>query len=184
MTTLLRLISHIINHKIDLCYIAITSTGLAFFRDVIYISVLKLFNVKLVYHMHNKGVNSFQNNFFYHLCYKFIFRDVKVILLSKLLYSDIQKYVGINNFYICPNGIDNIKLGFQRQSNAIPKLLFLSNLMRSKGVYDLLDACFQLKKKGVDFYCDYVGAEADITKEDIDNKINTPPSAGVPSFGK
>ena len=43
-----------------------------------------------------------------------------------------------------------------------PHLLFLSNLIPSKGVYVLLDACRVLKKRGLDFKCDFVGGE---TKE-------------------
>ena len=41
-------------------------------------------------------------------------------------------------------------------------LLFLSNLIPSKGVYVLLDACRILKERGLDFQCNFVGGE---TKE-------------------
>ena len=43
-----------------------------------------------------------------------------------------------------------------------PRLLFLSNLIPSKGVYVLLDACRVLKERGLQFVCDFVGGE---TKE-------------------
>ena len=42
------------------------------------------------------------------------------------------------------------------------KILFLSNLIPSKGVYVLLDACRVLKERGLQFVCDFVGGE---TKE-------------------
>ena len=42
------------------------------------------------------------------------------------------------------------------------KILFLSNLIPSKGVYVLLDACKVLKDRGLQFVCDFVGGE---TKE-------------------
>ncbi len=42
------------------------------------------------------------------------------------------------------------------------KILFLSNLIPSKGVYVLLDACKMLKERGLQFVCDFVGGE---TKE-------------------
>lgn len=48
-----------------------------------------------------------------------------------------------------------------KQANG-PRLLFLSNLIPSKGVYVLLDACRILKERGLDFACDFVGGE---TKE-------------------
>ena len=43
-----------------------------------------------------------------------------------------------------------------------PRLLFLSNLIESKGVYVLLDACKVLKERGLRLACDFVGGE---TKE-------------------
>ena len=39
-------------------------------------------------------------------------------------------------------------------------LLFLSNLIPSKGVYVLLDACKMLKDRGVAFQCNFVGGES------------------------
>ena len=41
-----------------------------------------------------------------------------------------------------------------------PRLLFLSNLIESKGIYVLLEACRMLKEEGVAFQCDYVGGES------------------------
>ncbi len=40
------------------------------------------------------------------------------------------------------------------------RLLFLSNLIESKGIYVLLEACRMLKEEGVAFHCDYVGGES------------------------
>ena len=39
-------------------------------------------------------------------------------------------------------------------------LLFLSNLIPSKGVYVLLDACKMLKDRGLNFQCNFVGGES------------------------
>ena len=49
-----------------------------------------------------------------------------------------------------------------RAGGEAPYLLFLSNLIPSKGVYVLLDACRVLKEWGLQFVCDFVGGE---TKE-------------------
>jgi glycosyltransferase involved in cell wall biosynthesis len=49
-----------------------------------------------------------------------------------------------------------------RAGGEAPYLLFLSNLIPSKGVYVLLDACKVLKERGLQFVCDFVGGE---TKE-------------------
>ena len=69
---------------------------------------------------------------------------------------------------ICPNGIPEIfesEPHFER-NNEVPHLLFLSNLIPSKGVYVLLDACKILKDKGYKFVCDFAGGESkEITRE-------------------
>ena len=55
----------------------------------------------------------------------------------------------------CPLSVDLIE-------TEAPRLLFLSNLIPSKGVYVLLDACKVLRERGLQFVCDFVGGE---TKE-------------------
>ena len=56
--------------------------------------------------------------------------------------------------------------------NAEPRLLFLSNLIVSKGIYVLLEACQRLKEQGVAFHCDYVGGESkEVTGEQFRKAI-------------
>ena len=44
------------------------------------------------------------------------------------------------------------------------KFLFLSNLIESKGIIDLIEACVQLKKSKCSFSLDIIGADGDISK--------------------
>ena len=61
---------------------------------------------------------------------------------------------------------------FER-NNEVPHLLILSNLIPSKGVYVLLDACKILKDKGYKFVCDFVGGESkEITKEVFEKAVD------------
>ena len=63
--------------------------------------------------------------------------------------------------YICPNGIPSLcKEEMEaRRNNVIPHLLFLSNLLISKGVIVLLDALKILKEKEYTFGCQFLGGE-------------------------
>ena len=62
---------------------------------------------------------------------------------------------------ICSNGIPETENGKRKTENSLTvNLLFLSNLIPSKGVYVLLDACKILKEKGMDFHCNFVGGES------------------------
>ena len=95
-----------------------------------------------------------------------------LILLSKYLYDDIKKYVDEKNVFYCPNGIkqvDNSLHKISKEGNQI-NLLFLSNLIYSKGVYILLEALQLLKNKNIKFHCYFVGGEGDISKEDFESR--------------
>ncbi|MBQ3582299.1 MAG: glycosyltransferase family 4 protein [Alistipes sp.] len=66
----------------------------------------------------------------------------------------------------CLSTVDTITDG------AEPRLLMLSNLIVSKGIYVLLEACQRLKEQGVAFHCDYVGGESkEVTGEQFRKAI-------------
>lgn len=145
----------------DLVYVTPNACGGAFYKDFVVVQMLKLMGCRVVAHYHNKGVSTRQNRFFDDLLYKSFFKNLNVILLSEALYTDVEKYVRKSDVYICPNGIPEIGLiePAAERHNALPKLLFLSNLLISKGVLVLLDALVILKDKGYQFVCDFVGGE-------------------------
>ena len=72
----------------------------------------------MAYHFHNKGVALYQHRLIDNLLYRITFRKSHAILLSKLLYTDIKKYLPKEKTYFCPNGIsstpENIKIGSQQ----------------------------------------------------------------------
>lgn len=155
--------------KPDMVYVTPNAKGGPFYKDFIVVELLKLMGCKVVVHYHNKGVASRQDKWLDDKLYRIFYRKLKVILLSESLYSDVCKYVKRKDVFFCPNGIsnnnssNNIKtVGANKQT----RLLFLSNLIESKGVFVLLDALQILNKKNVSFHCDIVGGE---TKE-IDTK--------------
>lgn len=154
-------------HKYDLCYLAITCHGSGFLKDAPFVLLCKLFRKKIVIHQHNKGMTNDINKWPYRWLLPFCYKDAKVILLSWFLYPDIEKVVNKKDVLICPNGIKiNEKLNEivtkarnGELENRVPRLLFLSNLIESKGVIVLLDALKFLKEKGYVFVCDFVGGE-------------------------
>lgn len=93
------------NFKPDLCYITTTAKGPGMYKDFLIIYLVKLFKIKLVHHFHNKGVATRQHKWFDNMVYRNIFNNSEIILLSKYLYSDIQKYVAQKNVHYCPNGV-------------------------------------------------------------------------------
>ena len=161
----------LLTHRYDLCYLAITCHGSGFLKDSPFVLMAKLFRRKIVIHQHNKGMANDVDRWPYRWLLPLCYKNAKVILLSWYLYPDIEKVVSKENVVICPNGIKVQEFRSSREhdspeTNHVPRLLFLSNLIESKGVFVLLDALKILKDKGYSFICDFVGGE---TKE-IDAK--------------
>ncbi|MFD2035782.1 glycosyltransferase [Belliella marina] len=163
----------IYRNKPDLVYMTPTSKGFGFYKDALLAIVIRLLKIDLVYHFHNKGFCENQNRFFYNLIYKLIFKNCKAVLLSKMLYDDIKKYIPEKDLYICPNGIPPTNpIREPTTNNNTVEILFLSNLLIAKGILILLDACKILKANNLDFKCIIIGAEADISALELKNKIN------------
>lgn len=168
----LKLFISLLKSKPDICYLALTTTGVAFYRDVLLVGLLRLFRVKRLYHLHNKGVGRIQNSKISVFFLSFVFKGADVILLSKYLYSDIQNYVQERNIHICPNGIPEIeKKKLKTKNSEQINILFLSNLIASKGVYELLEVCSLLKISGYSFFCDFIGSEGDINRLQFDEEV-------------
>lgn len=155
----------LLSHRYDLCYIAIAfHKGLL--KDAPFVFLCKLFRRKVVIHLHGKGASEVAKNGFYRWLLRNTFMNTKVIMLSWLLYPDVEQFVKREDVSICPNGIPVVNLEYKERHNPIPRLLFLSNLIVSKGVIVLLDALEILKDKGYSFVCDFVGGETN----EIDGK--------------
>lgn len=165
----------IITFKPQLVYMTLTAKGSGFYKDALIATIVKIFKCKIVYHFHNKGVSVKQDRWFDNLLYKLVFKNADVILLSNHLYDDIRKYLAIDRVHICPNGIPPIaieKYQKYRDFNNDPvRILFLSNLMKDKGVFELLEACKILKDRHIYFMCNIVGAAGDILVKELQAKI-------------
>lgn len=148
--------------RYDLCYLAITCHGVGFLKDAPFVLLCKLFGRKVVIHQHNKGMAKDVDRPIYRWLLPLVYRNTKVILLSWRLYPDIERVVKKEQVMICPNGIPEAssKEPIAERHNDVPRILFLSNLIVSKGVLVLLDALKILKERGVRFVCDFVGGES------------------------
>ncbi len=166
--TWFHLLGKLIHRKPNLCYYALTTTGSGFRKDVLLIALLRLFRVNIIYHIHNKGVAAAGKVKFNDFLYRFVFKNSRVIILSQLLYNDIDNYVPKNRVFCCPNGIKDFQpdAAFLELSENRPfNILFFSNLIEDKGVFVLIEACSILRDKGYVFQCDFVGGEGDVSAE-------------------
>jgi glycosyltransferase involved in cell wall biosynthesis len=173
---LVRSISTVILFKPDVVYITLTAKGSGFYKDAFLAIILKRLSKKVVYHFHNKGIESRQEYNFDDWLYKKVFKDSEIILLSKYLYPDIQKYVTEEHIHYCPNGIPDLfsskSIIRHSEENTKVTILFLSNLIVTKGVFVLLDACAILNQKRISFECMFVGSIGDVTEDQFNERVN------------
>jgi glycosyltransferase involved in cell wall biosynthesis len=167
----------------DICYLTIQVYKIGFYKDFPMVLMAKLFRVKVVYHLHTKGVSNWQHRMIDDWLYRLVFRNVHVILLSKTLYPDIQKYVPEERVRYCANGIAEKGEGSWEQGagsweqgagdkeKRTVEVLFLSNLIESKGVFVLLEACRLLKDRKIAFHCTFVGGIGDVVENQFLDKV-------------
>lgn len=165
----------------DIVYVTPNSAGGAFYKDFIVVEMVKRLLKKtkgssgrVVLHFHNKGVSMRQERWLDDKLYCRFFYDVNVMLLAESLFGDVTKYVKRENVVICGNGIpdyptDRTIIG--KTDKDIPHLLFLSNMLTTKGVWELVEALAILKDKGLGFVCDFVGGWKDIQPEEFHTRI-------------
>ena len=164
LQTIKELISKIRKFDPEIIYLEMAPKGIAFFKDSILISISKFFSKKIFIQFHAKGAKETTKNKIARQYYKFIFKNIKIILLSKILFEDIENVANRNQIEILPNGIkDELtdkefkKIITKRNKNKKLQLLFLSNMIESKGPIDVLKICNKLNKDKIDFECNFVG---------------------------
>lgn len=163
---------NLLTNKYALCYVALAFHK-SLLKDAPFVLLCKLFHRKVVIHLHGKGASEDAKKVFYQWLLKHTFSNTKVIMLSWLLYPDVEQFVKREDVSICPNGIPVDSREPRERNNSVPKLLFLSNLIESKGVLILLDALKILSEKGVSLECNFVGGEtAEINRIRFEEEVN------------
>jgi glycosyltransferase involved in cell wall biosynthesis len=170
LSLLCQLARQLIIFRPDLCYLTPYTIGKGFYKDAFIILILKLSRRKIIFHLHNKGIPDRQGKTFDGLLYSFIFRNIQVILLSEYLYNDVSKYVSPGRVHYCANGIPDTGVS-EKLDFSNPEVLFLSNLIRSKGVECLIEACSILQKRNLKFHCTISGSDGDLRAVDLYEKI-------------
>lgn len=169
-----KLLFKLIFDKPDLIYMEAAPSGLALIRDSLYLSLAKLFNIKILVQFHAKGLSNYIDNKIKYNYFKFIFKKVKVIVLSPSLIPEYSKIISNDQMYFLPNGIpDNVKFDLKkilkdRRKQDKLNILFLSNLLEFKGPIDVLYICKKLQDNNIDFTCNFVG---DFSTKDFKNKF-------------
>ena len=160
------LLYELIFRRPHLIYFQISPTGVAFFRDSLYVLLMKIFPTKIVFHLRGRGIRrQVSQKTLLRIYYRCIFRNTSVICLSELLVSDIAPVYSEKPFILyngIPEIVDYRSRNFKHFDARTVNLLFLSNLIVSKGILDFMTAVKILRDEGHHVRGIVVGAEAEL----------------------
>ena len=164
----------IIKDKPDLVYLNMATFGFALYRDTLTILLIKILKKPLVIHLRTQKIKEqAEKSDFKNRMFKFVFKNTSIICLSDNLSNDVcTVYNG--KVHIVNNGIAlfNTKhIYVKKRTNNNVRFLFLSNLLKTKGVYDLIEASAQLNKITQNFEVWIVGKDAELTINDVQYRI-------------
>src|SRR5690625_2024869 len=159
VNTIAAILKKLITNKPDLFYFQVTPNGVGFVRDSIYILLVNLFKVPIVLHMRGKWVTSSINSYWRRKYYEFILRYTSLICHSDIV-SKAFTHVFKGPYHVVENGIpvdvteDQI---LHKSDSDIPKLIYLSTLMKNKGIFDFVEALGILKRENLRFEAIIIG---------------------------
>ncbi len=153
-----------LNHAIkqtgpDYVYFSIMPVGKGFWRDLLFVRQIRKQGVKIIYHLHNRGIEKQAGNLIFRKLYQYIYQDSIIIHLSESL---MRKEIGGLNLRssltrVIPNGVPVVDLTQREKEESITRILFLSNLFPDKGMFDLLQIMKILQDNRTDARLHIVG---------------------------
>jgi len=178
--TIINITLDIIKYK-SVIYLSAARTNLGFYRNAYIILLSNLFKRKIIVHFHCGEYNDFliNNGILFQKFAKYLFNmvDVSIILGKSLL----KNYEFISNrkmkFIEIPNGISIKECKIASKDDSFLNILYMSNLIESKGYFDILEAVnilvneFKICNIRVDFCGKFMNHEDNISFNTIDEYI-------------
>lgn len=145
----LRIICAVIFKKIDTIYFTCSRTFAGSIRDAVMLFCARIKNIRVVNHLHGSDFKSFYSKLpdWYKKVIFWTYSGIEtsIVLIEGMeeqfdLFPLMKKVVVKNCYSKDMECLPTIK----ERNNDIINILFLSNIMRSKGIIHLLDACDEL----------------------------------------
>lgn len=185
-------------------YLIISSSSLGFIKDFLIINFAWILRKKITLHLHGGGYKNFylsQNSFRQGIIRSTLLKSDSIIVIGELLKSQFDFLKKPEKIHVVLNGIaqptGNISVPSPKKAptnNEPWKILYLSNLMETKGYFVLLEAAQKLvnydNKYSVDFCGGFIEsiAESDPTdggtslEEKFRATINSAPMDSIVTY--
>ena len=146
-------------------YFTASIKSVAFYRDLFISTLWKIYHlfksVKVYYHYHTKGVDDFVINSELNLkLTRFFVKDVNLVLLSPMLEKDFEKVKTFKEVFYLSNGVEDVLEGVDfnelieikyRKIDPL-KVLYLSNMIKSKGYFSVLELANKTKDQHIEYH--------------------------------
>lgn len=146
------------SRRVDIVHLH-TASYTSFWEKCAYIWVAKALRKKVIIHMHASRFEQFYDEshvLFQRWIAYFLSRCDHVIVLSKSWYRFYTRFLNPAKLERVPNGID-LRLERTQSKSETPRVVFLGEVGKRKGIYDLISAARLLKAKGLNITYDVIG---------------------------
>ncbi|PKR55981.1 glycosyltransferase [Thalassospira marina] len=164
------LLRQVIMDRPDQVYFSFAPSGPAFWRDSLYALILRTLRLPIIFHLHGRGLKALRDRSgLAKQVQKRVFKNQTAIILGKALNAEVAaldcSVAIIGNCVDAPE--KSAKFDNPDQTIRPFRILYLSNLIRSKGVDTAITAAGLVKQSLPELHLDIAGAEADIRKTDL-----------------
>ena len=147
----------------DKLYFTASVRGVALYRDILVSTLWKAYRfftpLDIYYHYHTKGIDKFVSLLSHNLkLTNFFVKGVNIVLLSPLLQNDLKQLDGYKSIVFLPNGVENNYTEEEFENYISIKkfndlnILYLSNMIKSKGYFEVLKLAKSNKEKNYNFH--------------------------------
>ncbi|NMH89326.1 glycosyltransferase family 4 protein [Flavivirga algicola] len=150
--------------KVDKVYISIGQTFLGVIKYSLYLVLSKILKKEIIIHVHgNELYNTYKSlkGFKKKVFTKLLNMADKGIVLSINLKYNLIPFLKNENVFVVPNFVEEHVIStlgeIEKKDFSKLRLLYLSNLMTEKGLFDFFEALLLLKKGEVDFSVEFAG---------------------------
>lgn len=162
--------------KTDIVYTTPGQTFLGIVKYIPFYCLCLKFEIPYIIHVHGNhlgneflSLKGFKKRIFRY----FIERASAGIVLSESLKSNFTNLLSDDKVFVVENFAEDNLFECVQSEKAVNKLkiLYLSNLMKEKGILEVLTALQKLKKLGVEFTADIAGKIEDESKPEIESRL-------------
>jgi glycosyltransferase involved in cell wall biosynthesis len=158
----LKILFTVLIFRPDKIYFTASIRGVAFYRDLLLSSIWKVYKLfkkcEVFYHYHTKGIKNFVKSERNRKLTKFFLKDINLVLLSPMLESDFEDVNTYKKVFYLPNGVEDnydeksFESYISKKDFSKLNILYLSNMIKSKGYFEVLKLANTYKDKNIQFY--------------------------------